>query len=293
MPDEYPPAPGQRLAYDLMGCQLWTYKPDLSSLTRRTTSEMDLLNNEENYGPVIFNGDVFSTLYTEMLFPYPVDFFGIWASGDVSLGPTGNLNALFSDVSVTSDPQHVVQDTDLTEVTDHLTLPKHFNTWRFSTEITEFSAENVWAIRGTMRAGHIFGDIRLHQLHLYAAPNPENNPNRVIVIDDDTGLEVASVVDWGNTARGSVRSHTFQVKNNSATHTATDVTLGFHSLNTGVAAWHEMRDGGGAWSTSLNLGNIGPGVTYANDIDVRVTVPTGAGLDARSNRLTVQFTGWT
>jgi hypothetical protein len=129
---------------------------------------------------------------------------------------------------------------------------------------------------------------RVHQLHVYGAPNPAANPDRILLINSETGLEFDNVYDFGPTPRGGVRTIEMGVKNNSATMTANTVTLGLHSYFDNI---YELKDGAGAYSSQLSLGNITPGSTYTNTITLKVDT-SGSSLGTAANRVTINTSSW-
>ena len=289
----YPAAPGQRIAYDLDGSQVFVYRPGGSNLARQSTSIVKRLNNEWETGNVIINEGIDTDMTVEWLFPKPYDMYGVWASGEKG-GTPDFISGIFENIETSNDVHAVLQGTWAgTGTVGWGPTRRYADWWRRSGGLQTFSATAAWGARGVMSDPSLTDNTKLRNVHWYGSLNDSFTPDRILALDKDTGLELASVHDWGDNARGAVESKTIQIKNNSASFQADSVTLGFNSLNsTTVSDWHEMRDGGGAWSTSLSLGNIAADTTYANDIDLRITPSTGE-LGPFSNRLTIGLTGWT
>ena len=282
----YVATPGRRLAYDLDGSLMAT-RTLSDVVTVLASSSVSSLNDERNGTAIITNSNVNDNLYVVILFPAPRDLFGLWASvgqqQPLAVGGTPRY------VTIETSPDAHTVNGDGTWNSAGIDVGEDFlwDTWRV--DIESFSASNVWALQGLLKDAGLTDDTKMYQLHIYGAPNDASVPDRVILIDDDTGLEFDNVLDWGDLPRGAVKSHMLQVKNNSATHTANGVTLGLNTFHDDI---HEIRDGAGAYSTALSLGNIAAGVTYANDITIKVDVASTAALGPFTNRLTVDVTSW-
>lgn len=292
MADTYPPAPAHRYAYDLSGTRIFHYSSTAGSTAHELTgTEVAKLNNEDNDDTVIGETTPDRDTFTEFHFPTPVDIFGVWASGD--RGEPPGTRSIFDNISISRD-SHLPKEGTWTEVSRLLTEEHHYITWRSTDEIALFTSTAVWALRGRMEDPGLVENSRMVNVHIYGRENLTHKPNQLLLLDAGSGLEI-DVYDWNDTSRGDVKSTTFQVQNNSGTHTANSVSLGFDSLNVDSPdSWHEMKDGvAGAWSTSLNLGNLAAGATYANDIHVRVTIASTAGMGLRTNRITMDVTSWT
>jgi hypothetical protein len=255
-------------------------------VTESGSTDLSDLNNERNTSAVIASGIVFQTSIVTMLFPSQRDLFGIWAMAALAQPIAAEEGLFFSDVEVSGDA-HTVPGGSWSGTGVDTGNDLVWDSWRLYVE--PFSASGAWGLRGTLGAATIARNNHLYRLHVYGEPNPAANPNRVIAIDDDTGLEFDTILDWGDLPRGGIKSHVVQIKNNSLTHTAEGTQLGLGSF---FPATHEMRDGVGSYSTALNLGDIPPNTTYANDITLRVNLSSTAALGPFSNWLSTNVTSW-
>lgn len=288
MPGGYPDAPGGRLAYDLDGTQLFRVDADGPTVEIiYPSSTIEKFNNEHNGTNLnetsVFDPDTFVWLFNE-----PKDLFGCWASGDGD----GSVENFFTTISVSGDAKTATDGSWVGTGAAFTICNRHFDTWR--EDFQTFSASGVWGFRGVSggKGGLEFVGKQLRQVHIYGETNDAAVPDRILLLDKASGLEV-TVHDWGYTARGDSITKEFQVKNNSATFTADSIDLGFDSLNShSPDAWHTMKDGAGSYSTALSLGSVGPGATYSNDITVKIDVPSTAGMGPWTNRVTIDVPTW-
>jgi hypothetical protein len=131
---------------------------------------------------------------------------------------------------------------------------------------------------------------------MYGLISSGETPDRLLFIDDSTGLEFTEPLDWGDVPRGTTLDYDIKVKNNSGTLTANTNVLDFEALTGTSDTYYTIKETGGSFATTLSITSIGAGVTYpsgANVITVRLAVPDAAGFAAESARLFVSTVSWT
>jgi hypothetical protein len=284
----YPPAPQQRLAYDLDGSQVFRRRDSNGAfLINYNSVTVERLNNEHN-GTAIHETPVGHGFLTQWLFPGPRDLFGVWATGDGD----SSVENFFINISTSPDTRSWNSGAWSSAGVPGFTIcTRVWDTWR--TEIQTFSRENQWGFRGHSvgTGGLEFVGKILRQVHVYGDLHDPAYPNRVMAIDKDTGLEL-DLYDWGFIPRGSTKTKVIQVKNISQTHQAVSVSLSFSSLNThSPDAWHTLSDGG-SFTSSLNIGDLWPGETYTQDITIKLTPASNAGMGPWTNRLVIGVSEW-
>ncbi len=97
-------------------------------------------------------------------------------------------------------------------------------------------------------------------------------------LDDNTSADGAHL-DWGDAAQGTTADRTFRIRNNSATLTANSITIGTEvatDASPSITSQITYSDGG-AFTSSINIGNLAPGATSAV-ITVRRTTSLSAEL---------------
>lgn len=132
-------------------------------------------------------------------------------------------------------------------------------------------------------------------IHVYGDKSTGATPDRLLFIDNDTGLEFTAPLDWGDVPRGTTLTHEIKVKNNSATLTANTIVLDFEALTGPSDTWYTMSDSGGAFGGTLNITSIAPTASYpaANTITIKLTVGNAENLGLQASRLQASTVSWT
>jgi len=101
-----------------------------------------------------------------------------------------------------------------------------------------------------IRAYEVFGEVGTAQ-----------SPDRLIFIDDATGLEYLIPQDYGDRPRGSAFDKDVSIKNNSGTLQAStiDVARGNNESTQDSSSWYTMDNGGG-FSASFQVASLGAGL---------------------------------
>lgn len=106
-------------------------------------------------------------------------------------------------------------------------------------ETTERGAAAVFVVGSTATAPR--------NLHIYGVMSPGQTPDKLLWIDDATGLEFTAPIDYGNVPRGGSEDRALRLRNDSATLQAN--TIQYTAQNLGVDS--ATQGGGGAdWFTS-------------------------------------------
>ncbi len=286
----YPALPGRRLAYDIDGTEVFEISNNGGNRQKLSQTVLDRLNNEHNTTLAVDSPSLDQEVTVTFLFSRQHDLFGVYAVGHGNPSGYGTFRDFFDHIEYSPDVHTDIGGTWIDTGASHGLANFFFDRWR--EDIQTIDVTDAWGLRGVIGEPGLISDLDVFQIQIYGAPNDVQNPNRLVVIDDDTGLEFTSVMDWGELPRGTVKTHIVQIKNNSSTHQADGVSLGFSSLNVYPEDWHRMKDGGGGYGTTLNLGDIAASATYVNDITLKVDVPDLGPLGPFANRLTMTSAGW-
>lgn len=326
MAGSYPDAPFRRMAWDDDGTVLWfsltvgnVYSGTVVPGTERTIAQNGAHNNESTIsGSNIVNCDNFiGTTGGQgffMIFTEPRDIYGMnyWCQATINTpgdpnrrnvpmsveGSADSLNGLdgtwTSIFSGTSYPQL----TPWSETVPNDGTPTYsWDHWyRVGIVTTNFPVTGRRAIRWIQERGEgLIGNSFWHHIHLYGDKSAGATPDRLLIIDDDTGLEFTGPLDWGDVPRGAVFTKDFKLRNNSAALTANGVSLAFESLTGTSHAWYALSDSGGAFAGSLSGITIAPTADYpaADDITLRLTAAGNESLGHNSARMQVSTTSWT
>lgn len=160
-----------------------------------------------------------------------------------------------------------------------------------------FEAPAVRALRWWAYAVYSLGDqwVTMSMIHVYGMISAGQTPDRIIVLDYDTGLEYDAVEDWGDVPRGTVLERRIQIKNLSPTLAATSFTLDFKGLTGDSHEWYEIKDWGGSYSDTLDITSVAAGATYpsgGNYLTVKLDVPNDAKLSVAAAWLDVSVPTW-
>ena len=135
----------------------------------------------------------------------------------------------------------------------------------------------------------------LSAVHLYGAISPDQNPHRLALWHPtrDERLPPAAL-DWGDVPRSSSADVKFRVKNLSPSRVANDGRISIEALTDStpsLAALHTLAVGGGAFTATAVVGDLGPGA-ISGQVTMRRVAPTNAELGLWTFRVTAQSTDW-
>ena len=139
---------------------------------------------------------------------------------------------------------------------------------------------------------------KFRALHLYGEIATAANPDRLIFIDDGTGLAYDELQDWGDIPRGSVHDKKIHLLNNSATLAATSNVITFEGLYQNSFEWYSIRDdslASTAFSTSITIdGPVSAGARYpaSTALTLRLSVPFSQDLGPAAARLELVTGTW-
>jgi hypothetical protein len=257
MAGNYPDAPGHRMAYDRDGSLTLRTNVSTAAITTLTAAQARALNDESNATLYSLDGTSSRNNFTlTIMFPELRDIVGYSAR---MAGSFCNPAAL--DTSV--NPW--VQGTTVEAMR--------------SPSVVSFLGVKAIRFRGTTDGGS--GSYQLSHVHLYGSPSAGQAPDRLRFWNPTLNQEVAGHhADYGNVARNSVLPKTFRIKNPSATLTAYSVGLTSEALTDTVptnVGQMEFSVNGGAYASSVNLGDLAPGA-ISPIITWRRTTPAGAVL---------------
>jgi len=97
-------------------------------------------------------------------------------------------------------------------------------------------------------------------IEIYGTISAGQTPDRVLFINDTTGLEYIKPQDYGDIPRGSARDTTVRMKNNSGTKAANTIDVSRQNLESGQdsTSWYTMDNGAG-FSASFQIASLGSG----------------------------------
>ena len=111
---------------------------------------------------------------------------------------------------------------------------------------------------------------------LFGMISAGETPDRILFIDNYTGLEFTLPMDWGDVPRGSVLEWDIYLLNNSSTLTANTMTLDMKTLYNVSDTWYQMKVTGGMFGDTIAITSMAPGARFPTGTDiitVRLSVP--------------------
>lgn len=315
MAGSYPDAPYRRMAWDEDGTVFWNAR-SVAQYTATVLPGYEFVqahkiwaNNEGTITPsdsVTMSGETGtgSAGYNKcffMIFPELRDVYGM------------NWWAIAVDSSSTMNPSYIQSSVDTTNGIDGTwvdifgtttypgSTPYSVYSWDHWYRIgivssSPFPRTGVRGLRFTqIHPGGLIAKGYWMHLHVYGDKATGATPDRLLFIDDLTGLEFTGPLDWGDVPRGTTLTHDIQIYNNSATLTANDIELDFEAL-TGISdTWHTLSDSGGGFSDILTIASIAPASYYpaSNVITIKLTVADNENLGPNSSRLQALTETWT
>lgn len=329
----YPDAPHHRMAYDDDGTVLWfadtnadgvvpaTYTTGLILPgTERTKAQKEKHNNETSISgsDVVGVGNFIGNPGPHaffMVFPEQRDIYGInyWCtatfndpgdpnrrnvpkdvegSTNTTNGMDGSWSSIFPGTSYpTLTPWH-------SGITGDVATVYSWDHWyRIGIETTNLPVTNIKAIRWIQERGEgLIGNSSWHHIHVYGTISAGATPDRLLFINENTGLEFTGPIDCAEVPRGASLLHELRMKNNSATLTANNVLLDFEALHGLSDTWHTIKETGGSYAGTLSITSIAPTATYpsgANVITVKTSIALDESLGLNACRLQASTTSWT
>lgn len=282
MAGNYPDVPAPRMAYDIDGSV--GFFTDLVGVSVWSGAQMNSANDETA------DGTGFSSGRNGVIFPQLRDVTGIlFHQGSAS---TTWLAETSIDTTNGLDGTWVNRGSFTNSATYPISGPSA------RTEIEVVAWTGIKAVR--LRMSSVGGDNRLG-LHIYGALAAGETPDRLRMwhptldepLDDATAADGAHL-DWGDVTRGTTADKTFRIKNNSATLTANSITLttSIRTDTTPSIPPQITYSDGGAFATSINIGNLLPGA-ISSLITVRRTTPVNATLALWWWRTIAEAGSWT
>lgn len=298
MAGNYPDVPAPRIAYDRDGTVGVHLVTNTGTVQQATLTDMQRMNDEDadyadNYA---WYGNIGGVQYgMAFVFPQLMDISGYLVQAVIAGATLGGLQTSV-DTTNGLDGTWVTVDPSWTNSYGGISIEIMRNNI-VATAITQVKAVRLLTNMGTggSRA------IRFYAIHFYGAVSVGETPDRLRVwhptLDqplDDNSTASGAYFDWGNVQRDTVPSdRQFRIKNDSLTLTANSVTISQQAptdTSPLVASQYTFSDGG-AFASSLNIGNLAPGV-ISSVISKRFSPPANAALSLWTSRTVIDAGSW-
>lgn len=277
----YPDVPAPRMSFDRDG-SVGVRVGSANTIQELTLTEMQQINNETN--GEISNGDV-GARYA-IIFPQLRDLSGYFIYS--------GLSSFFKDLSTSVDTSNGLDGTWVIQSANPSALSTISPGYRANIQSVAWNGVKAVRFR-TVDTGWTWG------MHLYGVLSTGQTPDRLRLwhptLDeplDDNNASDGAYLDWGDVARGTTQDRTFRIKNNSASLTANSIALSPQALTDTtptIVGQHTLSDGG-AFSGSINIGNLSPGA-ISSVITLRRTIASNATLSLWAGRINVNPGSWT
>lgn len=276
MAGSYPDTPGRRIAWDADGTVFGCFDAPIGAWTERSSAEAIELNDEDETNVALSGATEFR--YAVWIFPELREFDGLFVATDTGVG----WNTLWTSGDTTNgyDGTFTVRDAAVAESTS-VGIP-------YRSAITSHAVSNVRAVK---LYGNFYWNVR-KAVHMYGEIAPGQTPDRLLFIDEATGLEFTGPQDYGNVPRGSSLDNEWRMKNNSATLTATTIQYTVEALSGGSNSWYtHTTPGGSTYSSTQALASLAPATT-SGLITTRQIVDGASALGLKAARLYLNVGSW-
>lgn len=265
MAGSFPDVPARRMATQNDGTvgvtstNGWPTSGDVMVDINQT--QMDVMSAEDlaGSGPFIANQGQFVNL----IFPELREVDGYYACADDG-GTFGD--ALRTSADTTNGSSGTWLDSGSALGAVDILLPD------YRESIVSLAVSGVRAVR-LRPTGLSGGGGTMDRFHIYGEISPGETPDRLLFIDENTGLEFTLPNDYGDIPRGSSEDFEWRIKNNSATLTANTVQYTGADLFGGSAAWYTFTlPAGSTYAATQQIASIAATVTTGIIKTRRITV---------------------
>lgn len=243
MAGSYPDAPSRRMAWDADGSVGIARNAAFQS-TELTGSETAELNDEDNTASTYAVAGGGSPHYVIVIFPELREIDGVFAAAVAGIGA-------FEASDDTTNGIDGTWDTVTANMPDEETV------------FTRYRVGIVSAAETARRGLRVVGNQALLQaLHIYGTISPGETPDRLLWLDEATGLEFTAPRDYGDRPRGSSLDYELRLRNNSATLTANTIQYTAEDLFLGSAAWYTWTlPAGSTFQSVRSIASLAPATT--------------------------------
>jgi hypothetical protein len=149
-------------------------------------------------------------------------------------------------------------------------------------------------VRGLRLQSPAAGGNAAHQQrwHVYGEIAAGETPDRLLFIDELTGLEFALPKDYGDRPRGGSSDFEWRIKNNSAGETATTIQYTSEDLWLGSGAWYtHTLPGGSTYAATRSIASLAAATT-TGIITTRSIIPDAETLGPHAGRTYLNVASW-
>jgi hypothetical protein len=157
-------------------------------------------------------------------------------------------------------------------------------------QIDSFAASSIRALR--YRPAFTGPGFNMLTNHVYGEISPGETPDRLIYIDELTGLEFVLPIDYAEIPRGSSADLEWRIKNNSSTLTATTIQYTAEALFLGSAAWYTFTlPAGSTYAATQQIASLAA-TTTTGLIKIRRVTPAAEDVGLHAGRTYLNVASW-
>lgn len=147
--------------------------------------------------------------------------------------------------------------------------------WRSTIET--FTATGVRGVRLYGWGNQFSAYVYFRSFYIFGTISSGETPDRILYVNDSTGLEFVKPMDWGDVPRGTTLDWDIYLLNNSSTLAANGtMVLDFTTLYNSSDTWYAISDSGGTFGGTANVPTMAATTRYPTGTDVftvRLDVP--------------------
>lgn len=275
----YPDVPGRRMAYDADG-SVAGVRPHDTPASDFGAGTKASQNSEQTSNILTVSAPQGNPVWLYFIFPELREIDGYFATHN-----TGSANAL----QASGDTTNGVDGTWTTPIANVAEESDTFD--RYRSGITSLAESSIRGLRASYTRGGANESFR--QTHIYGTITPGQTPDRLLFIDEATGLEFTASVDYGDVPRGGSEDLEWRIKNNSASLQANTIQYTATDLYRGSAGWYtHTLPGGSTYQSTRQVASLAAATT-SGLIKTRRITPGDAGLGKHAARTHLNVDSWT
>lgn len=285
----YADVPAPRMAYHRDGSIGFRITP-AGVISILSTAALQGMNDETDGTAQLTTSSETGFHYLGLIFPDLRDFVGYYVNGSWYLSHAGPAVAMEKSVDTTNG-----QDGTWAAIATPWSYRNETIVPNFRNFISAITATGIKAMRlkFTQTSPNDSGAAFIRSMHLYGTPNVA--ATRYLAVTDTGGTEVGGAYfDFDDDPRGvGTEVIQFKVKNLHGTLTANTITVGREVRSDKSPSFiddYEFSDGG-AYASSLSLGNLAPGAS-SGTLSIKRTTPIDAQLGLEVGLITVVAASW-
>lgn len=280
MAGSYSDVPGYRFAYDIDGTT--GIRVNLGGGSPITLSGDDLTRMNRNAGDIYGGLYPGSNQWITLIFPEIRTIKGYFLSVRYYNPSVGRI------ISTSLDTTSGVDGT-WSELVNPYTYSVIDNS-----NVAPFYRSNVQTTANTSAKAIRFSvDDYIGAFHVFGSIATTESPDRLRVVDTSNN-DISAQLDFGNIPQRASVTKQFKVINNSATKTATDITVSLSTISDAsptIIGQFEVSTDNIGFANAVNIGDLAPGAS-SGTLYIRDSVASNAQLSVWSARIIAHPTGW-